>query len=363
MFHRPMAIMDANRIEEVPPPLAEVTNAISIVHHHRKPFSDGHFSVEGFFDVVRSHLSPATSVRVSIAPFLSRGVWRRMGNTIHAALTRASVHHVTGDIHYVALGLPRKRTILTVLDCAFEKENRYCRRIIRKVFWYTLPVRHCARVIAISEFTRSRLLAHVKCDPRKIRVVPVCISPLFHRVDRAFDQEKPTILQVGTAGNKNLERVCSALRGINCHLRIIGRLTSDQIGVLAREQIDYSTLSNISAAEMVQAYEDCDLVVFASTYEGFGMPIVEANVIGRPVITGNVTAMPEVASDAACLVDPFDPASIREGVQRVIHDAEYRKEIVEKGYQNALRFTPGQVARRLESIYEEVNVAAQRNAD
>ena len=76
--------------------------------------------------------------------------------------------------------------------------------------------------------------------------------------------------------------------------------------------ISYTEQWGLSDQEILQHYRDCDMVVFASTYEGFGMPIIEGNATGRPVVTSNICSMPEVAGAAACLVDPFDCSSIRE---------------------------------------------------
>lgn len=332
---------------------------LSIVHHQRKPASSGHFSVEGYFDTVRAYLPSTVNVTVRTSPFSSRGLWRRVANACYASYGRAGLHHITGDIHYVTAFLPKRRTILTVLDCAFEEEPRHFRREIRRVLWYTLPVRRAAVITVISEFTRSRLLAHVNCDPDKIRVVPVCVSPLFRRMERAFNRTKPTILQVGTARNKNVERLCAALRGLDCKLHIVGRLSATQTAALVTAGIEYSNSVNLSAVQMREAYERCDIVAFASTYEGFGMPIVEANSVGRPVVTSNVTAMPEIAADAACLVDPFEIGSIRSGIERVISHAAYRQEIVANGFRNAARFAPAEVARLLERVYTEVDAAAR----
>ena len=96
------------------------------------------------------------------------------------------------------------------------------------------------------------------------------------------------------------------------------------------------------------------MLVFASTYEGFGMPIVEANAVGRAVVAGNVCSTPEVASDAACLVDPFQVDSIRRGIQRVIQHRTYRETLIRNGLYNARRFTAKAIASQYLQIYLEV---------
>ena len=109
---------------------------------------------------------------------------------------------------------------------------------------------------------------------------------------------------------------------------------------------------------MLERYRKCDLVAFASTYEGFGMPILEANTVERPVIAGNVCSMPEVAGDAACLVDPYDVSSIRAGILRVIEDADYRESLMAAGRENRKRFQADVIANQYASLYREL---AQNN--
>jgi glycosyltransferase involved in cell wall biosynthesis len=169
-----------------------------------------------------------------------------------------------------------------------------------------------------------------------------------------FNAQEPRILQVGTAHNKNLERIAMALQGVRCRLEIVGRLLPEQIEILEGLHIQYSAQAGLSDAALCDNYKSCDMVVFASTYEGFGMPIGEANAIGRPVVTSNLCSMPEVAGGAACLVNPLDVQSIRAGILRVIHDAPYREDLVRRGYINAARFTPSAVAAKTSDLYYEL---------
>ena len=84
------------------------------------------------------------------------------------------------------------------------------------------------------------------------------------------------------------------------------------------------------------------------------MPIVEANAIGRPVVTSNLDPMSTVAGTSACLVDPFNPAAIREGVLRVIRDDVYRAELIAQGFENAKRFEAGVVAAQYANLYRQL---------
>ena len=145
-----------------------------------------------------------------------------------------------------------------------------------------------------------------------------------------------------------------ALKGIKCHLKVIGILDKGQRQLLEDSGLSYDSDGNVSEEAMYRAYCDADLVSFVSTYEGFGMPIIEAQWVERPVVTSNCSSMPEVAGQGACLVDPFDVNSIRLGLEQVINDPEYRKSLVERGRQNREKFALPAVAKQYFALYQRV---------
>jgi glycosyltransferase involved in cell wall biosynthesis len=327
-----------------------------VTYYHRKPVP-GNYSIERLFDDVRQALDHRIEQKVSMAPFRSYGIFRRLYNAFYAARRQSDVNHITGDIHYVACFLKKRKTLLTIHDCVTLERLRGIQKMIFFFFWYWLPEKRSELITVVSESTKQELLKYVRCRPNKIRVVPNCASPFFKPTPYSFNFSMPVILQVGTAKNKNLIRLAQALKGISCHLDIVGRLSDQQIEMLQRNRIRYSSVADITDNAIVRKYRDCDMVVFCSTYEGFGLPIVEANAMGRPVVTSNILSMPEVAGDAACLIDPFDIQSIRAGVLRVIEDRDYRDHLIKNGFRNVLRFEPEAVAAQYAAIYKELVVS------
>jgi glycosyltransferase involved in cell wall biosynthesis len=325
-----------------------------VVYFQRKRRVGRNFSLEQIFNDVRARASVQFDAELNVAPALSNGLLRRIWITVSAALSQGDINHVTGDINFATLMMRKNKTVLTLLDCGILERTHGLRRFLIRLFWFQLPVMRSRIITVISEATRQSLLRNVRCQPKKIRVIPVAISEEFTRTDRPFNSKSPTLLQIGTAPNKNLDRVVQCLKGRQCKLQIIGPLSPSQRTALHDSDINFEATQGLSESELVQKFVKCDLVLFASTSEGFGMPILEANAVGRPVITSNTTSMPEVAGDAACLVDPFDCDSIRRGIDRVIDDAEFRSHLVEAGFKNVLRFRADRIAEQYFSVYREI---------
>jgi glycosyltransferase involved in cell wall biosynthesis len=98
--------------------------------------------------------------------------------------------------------------------------------------------------------------------------------------------------------------------------------------------------------------------MFCSLFEGFGLPIIEAQAVGRPVITSRIPPMNDVAGDGALMVDPENVEQMRGAVERLVRDAGFRGSLIEKGYLNAERFRLGRIATQYAELYREVCDAA-----
>jgi glycosyltransferase involved in cell wall biosynthesis len=280
---------------------------------------------------------------------------------LEAPFRQGDVNHVTGDVHFLTILLSKKKTLLTIHDCGLVFRLQGIRYWIVWFFWLWLPVSRSGVVTVISNFTKKELLGLLKCDPEKIRVVPDPVLDEFKFEIKKFDSDNPVILQVGTTEhNKNIERVAESLRGIKCRLRVIGQLSQKQDLALRKNGVEFTSAFKVSDQEMLDEYRHCDMLVFASTYEGFGMPILEAQAVGRPVVTSRVGPMPEVASDGACLVDPFDSNDIRRGILRVMEDPDYRDDLIQKGLANIRRFQCQSIADEYLRIYRELQAKPKR---
>lgn len=325
-----------------------------VVLYSRRPRRGQNFSIELIVAGLLNELRPEFNARLAVSRFASNGLLRRAYNVVEAALRQGDVNHITGDVHFIAYLLAPEKTLLTVHDCCVISGKMDLRKRLIRELWFRMPARRAAFITVVSHTVKAQLLTHVAVPPEKIAVVPSFVPKAYRRIDKPFNTDYPVILQVGTGANKNLLRLCYALKGMRCKLRIIGQLNAEQKRTLRSCAIDYEQFEGVPTEQMVELYASSDVVAFVSTFEGFGMPIVEGNLVGRPVVTSNVESMPEVAGDAACLVDPFDPQSIRAGIERVLHDQAYREQLVQNGFINAKRFEAAAVARSYEQLYERI---------
>ncbi len=320
----------------------------------RKPYPY-QFSIEKIFKGLRKKLTENGSGVVEIEmPYYSTGILSRVQSIMLSSANQGDINHITGDIHFIALGLEKSKTILTIHDLNFLNGSNFLTRFILKTFWLTLPLKRVAYLTVISEATKADLLSRIDFAESRIKVIPNYYDPAFKAFPKVFNKAQPRILQIGTKDNKNVLRLIEALDGISCHLIIVGADSFRIMQWLLRFNISYTWLQNLTNIDLVKQYQECDILSFPSIIEGFGMPILEAQATGRVVVTSNVSSMPEVAGNGACYVDPLSVESIRAGFLKVIADDGFREALILNGYDNIKRFEISHVAAMYRELYEEV---------
>jgi glycosyltransferase involved in cell wall biosynthesis len=256
-----------------------------------------------------------------------------------------------------------RRLVVTVHDLAFKRfphtathgTKSWLARLDR-------ALERAARVIAVSESTRRDLLELSHVDPAKIAVVPLGVDHTVFRpsdpgaissVRTRFELMGPYLLSLGgIEPRKNLPSLLRAFTRLSSDLRLViagsgvewnpegtdllaeslERLPADVRGRVIRT-------GYVSEADKVALMSGADAFVYPSLYEGFGLPVLEAMACGTPVVTSNLSSLPEVAGDAAVLVDPADPSSIADGIDRALGDPGLRTRLVREGRERAEGFT------------------------
>jgi glycosyltransferase involved in cell wall biosynthesis len=200
--------------------------------------------------------------------------------------------------------------VVTVHDLGVLRHPEWFNRWTRTYSRVAVPrvIRAATSMIAVSEFTKRELVELLDVDESRIRVVPNAVEDVF--APEGPSAEGDYALAVGTLEpRKNLERIAAAVEG---ELRVVGARGWRGI----EPPLNVVWLGEVSDEELARLYRGARCLVYASLYEGFGIPVAEALACGCPVVTSAGSAMAEVAGEDATYVDPTDVASIRDGVER-----------------------------------------------
>ncbi len=288
--------------------------------------------------------------------------WTQGGLSLEMLLHPVEVLFVPS--HVVPLIHPVK-TVMTVHGLEYEMmpeaysvwARLYMRLSIK------LSCRAAGRIIAVSENTKKDLMRLYKIPAEKIRVVYEGANKNFkfeilnlksNQNDKILNY-KPYLLFVGRLEKrKNIEGIIEAFKILKEKHKIPHKLVlagnpsfgykdlkfrienSFQISNFKFQIIE---LGYVDEATKWQLLSQADVFLFPTFYEGFGLPILEAQSAGTPVVTSNVSSLPEVAGEAAAYCDPTEPISIVEAVQSILSDPARKKDLVEKGLENLERFS------------------------
>jgi glycosyltransferase involved in cell wall biosynthesis len=280
--------------------------------------------------------------------------------------------------HYVLPRLVRCPSVVTIHDCIHLMFPEYLPNRLALTYARTAirtAAHRAARVLTVSESSKRDILRFVNIAADKIHVIPNAYDPRFgvrpsekdvERVRERYQLQDEFVLYAGNVKpHKNLERLIEAFaltrqRGLD-HLRLI--IIGDDISKYAsslrravhRHQLHPHVrfLGYVPETTLAVMYRLASVFVFPSLYEGFGLPPLEAMASGTPVVTSNVSSLPEVAGGAAVLVDPYDPASIADGLTRVLGDPALRQDLGARGIARAQAFSWELSVRRVRAIYDE----------
>ena len=265
---------------------------------------------------------------------------------------KSGINHITGDIHYCIIPLMHCKTVLTVHDTSAYDCAKGIKKLLIKYLWFIIPLKLASKVICISNCTKMSLYRFTK--RKDILVIPNTVDPNFIYTPKNLNSTCPNILLIGTNWNKNVESTIKALHNIDCRVTIIGKLTDSQLEALKTNNINYTNKHNLSDEEINTEYKNCDIVSFCSLYEGFGMPIIEANAIGRVVITSNISPMTEVGGKGAIYANPHNVEEIKSAFVEIIHNQDLRKQLVAVGLENAKRFCLNKIIKEHIKLYNSL---------
>jgi glycosyltransferase involved in cell wall biosynthesis len=328
----------------------------------RQQRANSNHSIERCFAAIESGFRAgeelAIDLNTEVVPLATSGVWSMVKNCIATWKIRTDLAHITGDINYVVPFVRANKRLLTVHDVGHVQDPKHSKfkRWFLLLIWFRIPLRFTDTVICVSEQSLERLnrLVPAARGQRRVVIPAAILEPAAAlTVPCPFDTEKPVVLQIGSAPHKNLRRAWKACAKLDCHLAIVGSETDEIRELQSSCALSHSIHSTVSDEALEQLYRHCDAVVFVSTHEGFGMPLIEAQVFGKPCVTSAIEPMKSNAGDGAFLVDPIDTGDIREALRRALTDTAAIEEVVKKGRENAKRFSGIEVARLHARVYAE----------
>ncbi len=307
---------------------------------------------------------------------VSANPWNRLGWDLGRRLRNDKPDLV--HVQYTAPLMGRAPIVVTVHDVSFLEHPEYFTWSRRAQLRHTVAqtVRHAARVLTVSEFSRDAILRSYDIAPHKVRVIPNAANPDFRVIGREKAQrsvrerlrlDAPFVLTVGDLQpRKNQIGLIAAFAKmlkthpqIRQHLVLTGKETwfTPKVREAAlnsgfADRIHFTGF--VADAQLLELYNACDCFVFPSFYEGFGLPILEAMACGRAVACSNTAAMPEVADGAGILFDPHSVEAIERAMSDILLDPELRARKERLGIQRAAGFSWQKSARATLDVYREV---------
>lgn len=251
------------------------------------------------------------------------------------------------------------RNITTVHDFTYELFYNGFRKKIHS--WQKFKaIKSSDIVVCISQNTARDLVKFCpSINPQKIRIIYNGVSEEYYPINQADDYSKDSILFVGArSGYKNFNYTVDSIADTNYKLVICGSpLLDSEIKYLNLKlgRARYKYLGRVSNQELNRLYNSVLCLAYPSSYEGFGIPVLEAQRAKCPVIALNSSSIPEVMGDKSFLLNQLSSSEFKEKL-RILQKDKRRHEIIEEGYQFSKRFSWNAMSTEYLNLYEELSI-------
>ena len=275
------------------------------------------------------------------------------------------VFHPTFFHHYFLHHIENKPFVITYHDCIKEKFNLNHIDNASKEQKQELLTR-AAKIIAVSENTKKDLLELYDVKADKIDVVYHSTDFMKHQQPAHFHLKTPEkyLLYVGARNDyKNFDGLLKSLKPVlKKHADVVllcaggGNFTEQEMVMMKVLGIENQVIHQhfYSDNTLFALYQRAIAFVYPSTYEGFGIPILEAFACGCPVVLSNASCFPEVAEDAALYFEATNKDDLSHKLEEIILDSELRKTLIDKGLKRQNAFSAEKKAKETFEVYKSV---------
>lgn len=327
-----------------------MTKKINVHIFLRKPRTFENHSLEKIFKTLTNIKDDRLKFKFVICPFVSSGLFKRLLNCIWAFFNQGDINHITGDVNFISIFLNKNKTINTFHDCYNLRKYSGLKKKLFKLLWFYLPMIKSKYITTVSEFTKKELNSLVS-SRKKIVVIPNFLPDFNFKLNSSIKRDK--VLIIGTTENKNLNRMLDAIKYLKEKIVIIGKINKEQKDFLKKRKIIFKNYVNLSDTKLVKIYNEGKLLLFPSLYEGFGLPIIEAQRFKIPVVTSNLSPMKDIVNKTALLVDPKNSKDIERKILMILNNKILRRDIIKKGFKNSLRFEPNLSRLKYFNLYKK----------
>lgn len=336
-----------------------------------KPSHIFHFNKENIYEVL-----PIKLIHKSFS-----SLWRTKGVLKELKKLNIEIYH--GLSHEIPVGISKTKTksVVTIHDLIFEhypsQYNKMDVAIYRAKFKYAC--KNASHIIAISEQTKKDIIQFYKIPENKITVCYQSCNEQFaqqisdekkEKIRKKYSLPSEYLLSVGSIiERKNLLTICKSLKLLNSNipLVVIGDGSSykeivkkyiaennlaSRIIFLSEKEEAINSMSFKTAEDFPAIYQMATAMIYPSTFEGFGIPVLEALMSKIPVITSNVSCLPETGGNAAFYINPTSEKEIANAIQEILENKSLVKERIELGTLHAQKFTPSKSAAAVMNVYK-----------
>jgi glycosyltransferase involved in cell wall biosynthesis len=311
-------------------------------------------------------------------------VWEQIILPIQAKKDSVEILHCTGNTAPIFLD-KRIRLVSTIHDVMFLKDysqlpksaslRQRAGRIYRKII-VPRTIKHLSLVLTVSEFSKGDILKHIpNLAHERIKTIHEAANENYRCIDKTsvlrklknrFGIDGSYILTLGALDpRKNTELVINQYIGLrnankmNEKLLIVGIPNGKQTKFynIVRESYfkdDIIFIDFVSEEDLVFLYNGAAVFLYPSSYEGFGIPPLEAMACGVPVVTSNTTSIPEIVGNAALMINPENGEELKAALIRILNEEGLRHDLISRGLEQVKKFSWMRLARETLSIYESV---------